>query len=260
MVPGPATAFPSSLVYPESDGKPMANNTEQLRWIVMLFGNLCALFRDAADVFIGADLLWYPIEGQTEVCQAPDVFAVFGRPKGKRGSYRQWQEGDVPLTVVFEILSPGNTAEEMIDKQAFYEDHGVEEYYVYNPDTNRLHVYLRKGEMLVRRRFAKEFVSPGLKVRFDVSGKELIVHHPDGRRFFTFEELEASRVLAEQRVANEVQRADHEAQRADHEAQRADSAVQRARRLAELSRAARQGQASPEMLAELEQLERELSS
>jgi Uma2 family endonuclease len=152
MVPDSATAFPSSLVYPESDGKPMANNTEQLRWIVVLFGNLSALFREVADVFIGADLLWYPVEGQTEVTQAPDVFAVFGRPKGKRSSYMQWQERDVPLTVVFEILSPCNTAEEMIDKHAFYEDHGVEEYYVYNPDTKRLHVYLRKGEMLVRRR------------------------------------------------------------------------------------------------------------
>ncbi len=239
MVPGTATASPSSVVYPESDGKPMANNTEQLRWIVVLFGNLCALFREAADVFIGADLLWYPVEGQTDVSQAPDVFAVFGRPKGKRGSYRQWQEGNVPLTVVFEILSPGNTAEEMIDKHAFYEDHGVEEYYVYNPDTNRLHVYLRKGEMLVRRRFAKEFVSPRLKVRFDVSGREMDVYHPDGRRFSTFEELEAARIHAEQR---------------------ADSAAQRARRLAELSRAARLGQTSPEMISELEQLERELSS
>jgi Uma2 family endonuclease len=260
MVPGSATAVPSPGVYPETDGKPMANNTEQLRWIVVLFGNLCAVYRDEADIFIGADLLWYPVEGQPEVCQAPDVFAVFGRPKGRRSSYVQWQEGNVPITVVFEILSPGNTAEEMIDKHAFYEDHGVEEYYVYNPDTNRLHVYVRKGELLVRRRFTREFVSPRLKVRFDLTGPEMVIHYPDGRRFLSFEEVETARVLAEQRAGQEAQRADTEAQRADTEAQRANVAVQRARRLAELSRRARLGQASPEELTELERIELDLNS
>ena len=239
MLPHTAPAASPFLIYPDSDGKPMAENTKQLRWIVALFGNLCALFRDVLDVFIGADLLWYPVEGHPEVRLAPDVFAVFGRPKGDRGSYMQWLEAGVPLTVVFEILSPGNTAEEMIDKHAFHEDHGVEEYYVYNPDTNRLHVYLRKDDQLLRRRFAKEFISPRLGVRFDLSEPEMVVYYPDGRRFLSFEELEAARVSAEQR---------------------ADKAEQRARRLATLARAARLGQASPDELAELEQLERDLSS
>jgi Uma2 family endonuclease len=246
MVPGTAAANPSAPVYPDSDGKPMADNTEQLRWMVVLFGNLCALFRDTPDVFVGANLLWYPLEGHPEVRNAPDVLVAFGRPRGKRGSYMQWLEAGVPLTVVFEILSPGNTPEEMIDKHAFYEEHGAEEYYLYNPDTNRLHVYLRKGELLLRRRVGKEFVSPRLRIRFDLSGPEMTVYYPDGRKFLTFEELEAARAFAEQR--------------ADNEAQRANSAEQRARRLADLSRSARLGQASPEQLAELEQLERELSS
>ena len=35
---------------------------------------------------------------------------VFGRPKGRRGSYRQWEEDNIPPQVVFEILSPGNNA------------------------------------------------------------------------------------------------------------------------------------------------------
>lgn len=109
MVPSAATAIPSAIIYPDSDGKPMAENTKQLRWIVVLFSGLCALFREAADVFIGADLLWYPVEGHPEIRMAPDVLAAFGRPKGDRGSYNQWEEEDIPLTVVFEVLSPGNT-------------------------------------------------------------------------------------------------------------------------------------------------------
>src|SRR4051812_22137589 len=109
-----ATLHPGPTIqYPDSDGKPMAENTLQLRWIVTLFGNLAALFRDRDDVFVAADLLWYPVEGQNEVRAAPDVLVVFGRPKGDRGSYMQWEEANVPVTVAFEILSPGNTIKEM---------------------------------------------------------------------------------------------------------------------------------------------------
>src|SRR5436309_519308 len=122
------------IVYPDSDGRPMADNTKQARWMTVLFGNLCALFRDAADVFVAVDLLWYPVRGQPKVRTAPDVMVVFGRRKGDRGSYRQWEEEGVPVTVAFEILSPGNTVPEMADKFAFYEDHGVEEHYIYDPD------------------------------------------------------------------------------------------------------------------------------
>src|SRR5262245_15861699 len=122
----PIPPLPTPIVYPESDGLPRADNTRQLRWIFVLYGNLAALFRAVADVFVGSNQLWYPVEGHPEVCVAPDVYVAFGRPKGDRDSYKQWEEGNVPLTVVFEVLSPGNTPPEMIDKLAFYEEHGVE--------------------------------------------------------------------------------------------------------------------------------------
>src|SRR5258708_3576853 len=91
--------------YPDSDGKPMADNTIQAFWIFVLYGNLLALFRDRADVFVAADNFWYPLE--TEGARmAPDVYVVFDRPKGHRGSYEQWNEGGIPLTVVFKVFSP----------------------------------------------------------------------------------------------------------------------------------------------------------
>src|SRR4051794_11693148 len=36
----------ASIVYPESDGEPMADNSKQFRWIVFLADNLQALYRD----------------------------------------------------------------------------------------------------------------------------------------------------------------------------------------------------------------------
>ncbi len=245
LIPTPSLFTP--IVYPDSDGLPMSDNTKQFRWIVVLFGNLTALFRRRTDVFVGGNLLWYPVEGHPEIRIGPDVLVVFGRPKGDRGFYKQWEEGHIPLTVVFEILSPSNSVPEMIDKLAFYEEHGVEEYYVYDPDQNRLYIYLRRGELLLRTRQVQGFVSPRLGIRFDVSGPEMVVYHPDGQQFLTFEELEAARVEAEQR-------ADHAEQRADHAEQRADHAEQRADHLLELSRKARRGTASAEELLELERL------
>jgi Uma2 family endonuclease len=240
----PGQSSSAAILYPESDGKPMADNTKQARWMVVLFGNLSALFAEVKDVFVAMNLFWYAVQGETEERTAPDVLVVFGRPKGERGSYQQWQEGGVPVTVAFEVRSPSNTADDEADARDFYDRYGVEEYYIYNPDTNRLRIYTRGVESLRRVWDAKAFVSPRLGIRFDLSGPELVVRYPDGRPFLTFEELEATRKAAEQR--------------ADNAEQRADNAEQKLTRLAQLSRKARRGQASAEELQELERLEDEL--
>src|SRR6266704_5862438 len=63
----------SDMVYPESDGLPMADNTKQFRWIVTIQGGLDALFKDEPNVFVAGDLLWYPVEGKPTIRLAPDV-------------------------------------------------------------------------------------------------------------------------------------------------------------------------------------------
>jgi hypothetical protein len=40
------------IVYPESDGQPIADNTKQFRWIMTIQGGLEAMFRDTPDVFV----------------------------------------------------------------------------------------------------------------------------------------------------------------------------------------------------------------
>ena len=100
----PPSVDVAPITYPQSDGQPMADNTKQFRWIVTIQGGLDALFRDNPQVFVAGDLLWYPVEGHPEISTAPDVLVAFGRPKGDRGSYLQWEEGGVAPQVVFEIL------------------------------------------------------------------------------------------------------------------------------------------------------------
>ena len=57
----------------------------------------------------------------------------------------QWEEGGVAPQVVFEICSPANTIAMMTRKFRFYERHGVEEYYLYDPDTGELSGWQRQG-------------------------------------------------------------------------------------------------------------------
>jgi Uma2 family endonuclease len=219
--------------YPDSDGKPMADNTKQFRWMVTIHGNLDGMFRDDPLVLVVGDLLWYPVQGHPEISTAPDVYTIFGRPKGDRRSYRQWREGGIAPQVVFEILSPNNTKKEMDDKLAFYDKYGVAEYYLYDPDDVKLYGWRRVRGRLRPIRKMDSWVSPRLKIKFDLSGKELVIYRPDGTRFFTFDELMQQKEEAEKQ-AKEAEKQAKEAETQAREAdRRAKKAEERARRLAE---------------------------
>jgi Uma2 family endonuclease len=223
------TPKPTAVVYPDSDGQPMADNTLQFRWIVTIKEGLEALFADRPDVFVAGDLLWYPVEGDPKTRTAPDALVAFGRPKGDRGSYRQWEEGGIAPQVVFEVLSPGNRFGDLMRKFAFYERFGVEEYYIYDPDRLTLEGWQRQGDRLVEIPELDGWTSPRLGIRFDLSGPELRIIRPDGRPFLTFEETERQRAEAER------QRAEAERQRAEAE-RRAAVEHERAERLAAMLR------------------------
>jgi Uma2 family endonuclease len=195
------------IVYPSSDGQPIADNTLQFRWITTIEGNLEGLFRKNPNVFVAGDLLWYPVEGHPEIRTAPDAMVAFGRPKGHRQSYLQWLEGGVAPQVVFEVLSPRNTPTEMLRKLGFYERYGVEEYYLYDPHGVELLGWQREGGHLLEIPQTDGWISPRLGTRFDLSGEELQIFDPDGERFLTYVELVVARYEArEARLAAEVSR------------------------------------------------------
>ncbi|MCL1469824.1 Uma2 family endonuclease [Argonema antarcticum] len=204
-----------AVIYPDSDGQPMSDNTEQFRWIVIIKENLEILFANNPDVFVAGDLLWYPIEENNKIRQAPDAMVVFGRPKGKRGSYRQWQEDNITPQVVFEILSPGNTVKEMSRKLLFYQRHGVEEYYIYDPEEVELTGLIRSENRLEEIEDINGWISPRLGIKFELTSDTLEIYRPDGQRFLTSVELDGLREQERQRAEEERQRAEEERQRAE---------------------------------------------
>ena len=186
----------NQIVYPDSDGQPMSDNTKQFRWITVIKSNLDWLFQDEELVFVAGDLLWYPVEGNPKYRVAPDAMVVFGRPKGDRGSYKQWEEANIAPQVVFEILSPGNTEGEMERKLQIYARCEVEEYYVYDPDRYILKGYQRGDDLFLDRIEVMDgWISPRLGISFNLSGEELQIAHPDGRIFETFDSVATERDL-----------------------------------------------------------------
>ncbi|WP_017305903.1 Uma2 family endonuclease [Spirulina subsalsa] len=184
-------------LYPDSDGQPMAENTVQYRWIVRLVSNLKRLFA-GQNVFVAGDLLWYPVQVQASPvpAQAPDAMVVFGRPPGDRGSYKQWQENDIPPQVVFEILSPSNTRREIFIKQTFYQQYGVLEMFFYDPDSRDFWGFVRETpeqEFSLITPLNLPWTSPLLQIRFELGGDELRVFHPNGELFQDPEEVMAER-------------------------------------------------------------------
>jgi Uma2 family endonuclease len=184
MVQTPAKIEP---LYPDSDGKPMADNTEQYQWIVRLVSNLRALLKDQV-AFIAGDLLWYPIQVDEPPApsQAPDVMVVLGRPMKSRGSYKQWEEDNIAPQIVFEILSPSNSASELTQKQNFYVQHGVLEMYVYDPINYEFWGLVRSEVEETPRLITPlnlPWASPILGIEFKLFDDGLRVFYPNGEEF-----------------------------------------------------------------------------
>ena len=276
-----AREIDDQILYPDDDGEPMSDNTIQFRWICLIVEGLEFLFRDRPEVFVAGNLLWYARERAAEIRMAPDAMVAFGRPKGERGSYKQWLEGGVPPHVVFEVRSPGNTPVEMARKLRFYDEHGVQEYYFFDPDGRSLEGWLRREGRLEEIPNVRGWVSPLLGIRFEPEGPEgLTIYHPDGSPFSTALEaredaleareeaaearedaLEARQEAREERRRKRVERrraeaaeirAEAERQRAVAEAQRAEVESQRAE--VEARRAEAERQRAERLAARLREL------
>ncbi|EGJ29060.1 MULTISPECIES: Uma2 family endonuclease [Moorena] len=226
-----------NIFYPESDGKPLADNTLQFELITTIKYGLEALFKDDPNVFVAGDLLWYPEQGQPKINQAPDVMVVVGRPKGHRRSYKTWVEDNLNPQVTFEIASETNTIKELEeDKLKFYQTHGVEEYYLYDPNRTKLKGWLRSAEKLEPIPQMPGWVSPRLGIRFELVASQLVLYYPNGERFATYLEIIELKDLAQQQAELERLAKEQERQRAEQ----AEEALEQAEEALELERLEKQ--------------------
>jgi Uma2 family endonuclease len=158
-------------IYPESDGKPMAETDIHRNLLADLVFTLDNHFRNNPDVYVSGNLLVYYVEGNPTKCFAPDVFVVRGVPKGQRRIYKLWEERVAPQ-IVIELTSRKTWREDLQTKWRLYEELGVQEYFIFDPEYDYLDDSL-VGYRLEEGKYAA-LALRDQRLKSDVLGLELV--------------------------------------------------------------------------------------
>jgi Uma2 family endonuclease len=126
-----AMVAPTTIDYPESDGKPMAE-TDLHRDVIVRIIQLLQSFLADTLAYVSGNLLIYYEEGNPQRSVAPDCFVVKGAEQRRRRIYKVWDEGKAP-DVVFEVTSNKTKREDLGLKKNLYARLGVQEYFLYDP-------------------------------------------------------------------------------------------------------------------------------
>ena len=122
-----------TLVYPESDGEPMAESGKHVRLLLDMIETISWLFRNVPDVHVCGNMFLYYEEGNPRKVISPDVFMVRGVSKKDLRTYKTWEQQPY-LDFVLELASPSTYTKDFNEKKAIYEQIlRVKEYCIYDP-------------------------------------------------------------------------------------------------------------------------------
>ncbi len=220
----PSTAATRRNNYPTSDGKPMAETELHRDLMIELIQTLQWFFREVLRVCVSGNLLIFYEEGNRRHV-SPDLFVVRGVEKRQRENYLVWEEGRGPQLVI-ELTSSSTRNEDQRTKLTLYQNVlRVREYFLFDPFGDYLDPQLQGYRL--RQRVYRPIRQRQNRLPSQVLGLHL---EQSGTRLRLWDPRTGAWLL---------------------------TPAERTARLAELSRRARRGLASPEELAELDQLEEE---
>jgi len=215
------------IIYPSSDGKPVAETYDHLYAILITLEVLRQYLTGQQATVLGNQFLYYS-QGFPKLRIAPDVMVIFNVQPGGRDNYKIWEEGQVPA-VIFEITSPGTKDQDLISKKDLYAQLEVKEYWLFDPKgqwiTEKLQGYRLRGETY---ELITDNLSELLKLRLAVEDKLIGFYRLDtGEKLLipselatALEEETLARQSAEAQAEQERKRAEAEHQRAETERQR----------------------------------------
>ena len=221
-----------TLVYPESDGEPMAETPKHQQVMTDCMDVLRSHFRRFVDVYIGGNMMLYYEEGNPRKSISPDVFMVRGLSKKELRIYKTWEQPPT-LDFVSEVASPSTYTRDFNEKMEIYAKIlRVKEYCIYDP-YHEIDPYFVAFRLVDEAYEEIPFVNA--RIPFEVLGLELGEHEGVLRLYdpvksawlFTSQERVAQ---AEVRVAQESrarQEAESRAQHAEAELKKLRAALER---------------------------------
>ncbi len=204
------------IVYPESDGKPIAETDEHRFQMNYLIEALCLWFARRRRMYVTGNILLYYEERDPRRRVSPDVMVIKGVEQRRRRVYKLWEEKKAP-SVVIEVSSRGTRREDLVTKFQLYRDVlKVREYYIYDPLREylpgRMKAWeLRRGTYVEQPIEGDRIKSPSLGLDLVDTGRMLRLADPyNGDELRTLAEESAARREAEaevRRLRRELQRA-----------------------------------------------------
>ena len=135
--PLPSAPTETADLYPESDGKPMAETERHFRELLKNFNRIENHFAHIPDVYVLGDMMMYYEEGNPRKSISPDIFVAFGIGRKERRIYKIWEEGKPP-DFVLEFASKGTYRNDLTRKVRLYAEIGIPEYFLYDVDRRYL--------------------------------------------------------------------------------------------------------------------------
>ncbi|MYH81494.1 Uma2 family endonuclease [Candidatus Poribacteria bacterium] len=210
-------------LYPESDGKPMADTDLHLYWIKRIQDMIETHFSQNPEAYISGNIMMYDIEGPMRTAVSPDILVAFGLGQKFRRTYKVWEEGKPP-DFVMEFSSKRTYRNDLDEKMAHYARMEIPEYVLYDPDRRFLPSPLM-GFRLVEGTYVE--IAPDadggirseiLGLNFHLTEDGLAIYDPRAQKWL------------QTRAEQEAARAEQEAARAEQEAaarQKAEAEVER---------------------------------
>lgn len=196
----------NNIYYPESDGKPMAETDIHREQMNYLIEALKIFFQSQTDVYVSGNIMFYYEEGSPNKVFSPDVMVCFGVSNETRRVYKLWEEGQFPQ-VVFEISSRKTWGDDLNKKWLLFQQFGVKEYYVFDPEYDYLPepliaYRLKKGDLKQVAVKNHKIYSEELGLEIVDTGSGLRLFNPRTKEFLgDLSEEHQKRLSAEAEVA-----------------------------------------------------------
>ncbi len=175
----------SEVIYPPSDGEPMAKTELHRNLMMDLIAMLCAHFANDPMVYVSGNMMMDYVDGNADYCVSPDVFVTRGIPRlPMRETYKIWVEGKAP-DVVIEVTSKWTARVDQRQKFALYRDVlKIPEYFLFDPLEKTLAGASLNGYRLIEDAYRLiepvngRVTSEGLGLELEVSGTRLRLFDP----------------------------------------------------------------------------------